>query len=69
MKRDNHTFEHFTNVVFEMPLSGRFPWELFDNHSLPNDLLLMTNVWKVLSDNTHLWVKISCEKNAKILEG
>jgi len=34
-KRDNRTFEYFTDVAFEMPLSGLFPWELLDNHNLP----------------------------------
>jgi len=35
LKRGNHTFEYFTDVTFEMPLSGLFPWELLDNHNLP----------------------------------
>ncbi|KAL9984350.1 hypothetical protein ACROYT_G006634 [Oculina patagonica] len=38
IKRGNHTFEYFTNVEFEMPLSGRFPWELLDNHNLPGEI-------------------------------
>ena len=38
MKRENLTFEYFTDVAFEMPLSGMFPWEVLDNHNLPDEV-------------------------------
>ena len=40
-KRANHTFDYFTNVPFEMPLSGRFPWELLDHHNLPGEVRII----------------------------
>ena len=38
LRSDNRTFEYFTSISFEMPLSERYPWELLDNHGLPGDV-------------------------------
>ena len=41
MNGASHTFEYFINITFEMPLSGRFSWELLDNHNLPGGVKIL----------------------------
>ena len=50
MEKNNRIFEYFINVSFEMPLSGRFPWELLDNHGLPGDVRVS---YEHPGDSTH----------------
>lgn len=38
MRSSNRTFQYFPSIPFEMPLTGRFPWELLDNQGLPGEV-------------------------------